>query len=410
MQYLAAATAQSDTGLVNVCKALYAYGKAAEAQKDEPVTPDEPQWILEEKGKVHSGEATYYDLADDNLGNAGLNDVRGGYFYAAMNTADYNTAMLAGAYVEVTGPKGSVDVYIVDRLPEGAKGDIDLDPAAFEKIADKVDGRVPITWKIIPFDKAETEPMSYRYKTGATKYWFEMQVFKHHQPSRKLILYLHGGAFIYPPVFFHWRFLHDLALRLHSDALLPVYPKAPEHDCRHCVSTLLDFYPNGIDFGAYDEIHFVGDSAGAHLCLVLAQEAHKNGWPKPKTITLLSPCVDLSHTKEKEMRALQEKDTMLQLDRVITLNAIWQGDLPAQHPWVSPVFGDFSGVDNLNVFFGTDEILQPDDLFLKETYEKAGKTGRFHEFEGMFHTFAMFPIPEGFKALRMMVEGIKNPK
>ena len=239
---------------------------------------------------------------------------------------------------------------------------------------------------------------------------FEMQVFKHHQPSRKLILYLHGGAFIYPPVFFHWRFLHDLALRLHSDALLPVYPKAPEHDCRHCVSTLLDFYPNGIDFGAYDEIHFVGDSAGAHLCLVLAQEAHKNGWPKPKTITLLSPCVDLSHTKEKEMRALQEKDTMLQLDRVITLNAIWQGDLPAQHPWVSPVFGDFSGVDNLNVFFGTDEILQPDDLFLKETYEKAGKTGRFHEFEGMFHTFAMFPIPEGFKALRMMVEGIKNPK
>ena len=45
---------------------------------------------------------------------------------------------------------------------------------------------------------------------------FEMQVFKHDNalrqprsplnPTRKLILYLHGGAFIYPPVFFHWRF------------------------------------------------------------------------------------------------------------------------------------------------------------------------------------------------------------
>ena len=43
-------------------------------------------------------------------------------------------------------------------------------------------------------------------------------------------------------------------------------------------------------------------------------------------------------------------------------------------------------------------------------FEKEGKTASFHEFEGMFHTFAMFPIPEGFKALRMMVEGIKNPK
>ncbi|WP_051536039.1 expansin EXLX1 family cellulose-binding protein [Ruminococcus flavefaciens] len=198
VQYLAAATAQSDTGLVNVCKALYAYGKAAEAQKDEPVTPDEPQWLLEEKGKVHSGEATYYDLADDNLGNASLNDVRGDYYYAAMNTADYNTAMLAGAYVEVTGPKGSVDVYIVDRLPEGAKGDIDLDPAAFEKIADKVDGRVPITWKIIPFDKAETEPMSYRYKTGATQYWFEMQVFNQKYPIYSLEL-LQNGEYIEVP-------------------------------------------------------------------------------------------------------------------------------------------------------------------------------------------------------------------
>ena len=248
---------------------------------------------------------------------------------------------------------------------------------------------------------------------------FEMQVFKHDEttrplslskgrPKHKLILYLHGGAFIYPPVFFHWRFLHDLCLRTHCDALLPVYPKSPEYDCQYCVSTLLDFYQKVIHPSQYDEIHLVGDSAGACLCLVMAQEAHKNGWRKPTTLTLLSPCVDLSHTKEKEMRALQEKDTMLQLDRVIMLNAIWQGQLSAKHPWVSPVFGDFSGVDNLYVYFGSDEILQPDDLLLKETYEKAGKTGIFREYEGMFHTFAMFPIPEGFRAVKEMTNTIKK--
>ena len=248
-----------------------------------------------------------------------------------------------------------------------------------------------------------TEDEKFDASTG-----YEMQVFKHDHGSRQLILYLHGGAFIYPPVFFHWRFLHDLALRTHCDALLPIYPKSPEYNCRHCISTLLDFYQNRIDFNHYDAIHFVGDSAGAHLCLVLAQEAHKNGWPKPKTITLLSPCVDLSHTKEKEMRALQEKDQMLQLDRIIYLNAVWQDDLPAKHPWVSPVFGDFSGIDNLRVYYGSDEILQPDDLFLKETYESFGKTGQFTEFAGMFHTFAMFPIPEGFKATKKIAEDIKK--
>ena len=236
---------------------------------------------------------------------------------------------------------------------------------------------------------------------------YEMQVFRHDEGSRKLILYLHGGAFIYPPVFFHWRFLHDLALRTHCDTLLPVYPKAPEYNCQYCVETLLDFYRKHIDFNRYDTLHFVGDSAGAHLCLVLAQEAHKNGWPKPNSITLLSPCVDLSHSKEQEMRALQDRDPMLQLDRVIYLNAVWQDNLPARHPWVSPVFGDFSGIDNLNVYYGTDEILKPDSLFLKETYEKAGKTGHFREFEGMFHTFPMFPIPDGFKALRVIAKEIK---
>ncbi len=255
---------------------------------------------------------------------------------------------------------------------------------------------------------------------------FEMQVFRHDEtprslstepvegskgrPSRKLLLYLHGGAFIYPPVFFHWRFLHDLALRTHCDALLPVYPKSPEYDCEYSVKTLLEYYQSISESNQYDEIHLVGDSAGACLCLVVAQEAHKNGWQKPLTTTLLSPCVDLSHTKEKEMRALQDKDTMLQLDRVITLNAIWQGNLPAKHPWVSPVFGDFSGVDNLYVYYGSNEILQPDDLFLKETYEKAGKTGHFYEYEGMFHTFAMFPVPEGFRALKEIAKEFYTKK
>ena len=235
---------------------------------------------------------------------------------------------------------------------------------------------------------------------------FEMQVFRHNNASRHLIFYIHGGAFIYPPVFFHWRFLHDLCQRTHYDALMPVYPKSPDYGCAFAVKTLLDFYKNTFESGYYDKIHLVGDSAGAHLCLVVAQEAHKNGWQQPDTITLLSPCVDLSYSREQEMRALQDLDPMLQLDRIITLNAIWQGELPATHPWVSPIFGDFSGMDNLSVYYGTNEILKPDALFLKEVYEQAGKTGLFHEFEGMFHTFPLFPVPQGFAAIKEISNNI----
>ena len=247
------------------------------------------------------------------------------------------------------------------------------------------------------------EPATYMTSTG-----YEMQYFKHVHPSRKLVFFNHGGAFIYPPVFFHWRFMHDLSLRAHCDIIMPIYPKSPEYDCEFSVASLLDFYHNVIEYQDYDEIHFMGDSAGACLSLSLAQEVVKRGWRKADSITLISPCVDLSHTKEQEMKALQDRDTMLQLDRIITLNAVWQGDLPVTHPWVSPIFGDFSCIENLSVYFGSDEILQPDSLFLKETYEKAGKTGIFREYAGMFHTFAMFPIPEGFRALKEITNNIKK--
>ena len=260
-------------------------------------------------------------------------------------------------------------------------------------------------------------------ETFTTSTGYEMQYFRHeHQltrslslqlqsaveaskgrPKRKLIFYNHGGAFIYPPVFFHWRFMHDVALRAHCDILMPIYPKSPEYTCEDTVSSLLEFYHNVVEKLDYDEIHFMGDSAGAHLSLVIAQEAVKNGWRRPNSLILNSPCLDLSHSNLELMRSLQEKDAMIQLDRLIILNKVWQGNLPATHPWVSPYFGDFSGLDNLNVFYGTDEILKADVLLLKEKLAKEGKKANFREYEGMFHTFPMFPIPKGFEALKEMV-------
>ena len=246
-------------------------------------------------------------------------------------------------------------------------------------------------------------PETYMTSTG-----YEMQYFRHERPSRKLVFYNHGGAFIYPPVFFHWRFLHDLSLRSHCDVVMPVYPKSPEYTCKDTVSSLLEFYHHVVERLDYNEIHFMGDSAGAHLSLVIAQEAIKNGWRAPDSVTLLSPCLDLSHINKEMMRALQEKDTMIQLDRMILLNKVWQGDLPATHPWVSPYFGDFDGINSLSVYYGTHEILMADVMLLKEKLEKTGKSAHFHEFEGMFHTFPMFPVKEGFVALREIATRIKK--
>ena len=53
-----------------------------------------------------------------------------------------------GVILEVTGPKGKIKVQIVDRAAGPKKGDLNLDKAAFAKIANVDDGIVKITWQV----------------------------------------------------------------------------------------------------------------------------------------------------------------------------------------------------------------------------------------------------------------------
>jgi expansin (peptidoglycan-binding protein) len=74
-------------------------------------------------------------------------------YVAAINHVQYGNftpskdSPVCGACLLVYGPKGSVQVKAVDLCPECSKGDLDLSPAAFDKIADADVGRVPIVWK-----------------------------------------------------------------------------------------------------------------------------------------------------------------------------------------------------------------------------------------------------------------------
>lgn len=141
--------------------------------------------ILEPKGTVHTGEGTFYGGGYVG-GCAMLDPVSTDYWIVAMNLADYNNAQLAGAYLEVTGELGTINMLVTDLLPEGQKGDLDLYVDAFPLIAPVEKGRVPVSWKIIPLDTAENAPVFYKYKEGTTEFWCGVQVRNHRYPIAKL--------------------------------------------------------------------------------------------------------------------------------------------------------------------------------------------------------------------------------
>ncbi|KAI8577335.1 hypothetical protein K450DRAFT_252669 [Umbelopsis ramanniana AG] len=97
-----------------------------------------------------SGDATYYNpsAGTNSCGTqASDSDIMAAMNVAQMqNGANPNANPNCGRKVAIKGPKGSVTVTILDTCPGCASGDIDMSPAAFDKIADEAQGRVPITW------------------------------------------------------------------------------------------------------------------------------------------------------------------------------------------------------------------------------------------------------------------------
>jgi expansin (peptidoglycan-binding protein) len=142
-----------------------------------------------------SGEATYYTFAD-GAGNCSFDPTPDDLMVGAMNATDYEASGACGACATLQGPSGTVSIRIVDQCPECKKGDIDLSPEAFDRIAARNLGRVPITWKYVPC--ALASPMSYRFKEGSSQWWTAVQV-RHHLNRIAKFEYQKAGTFVEVP-------------------------------------------------------------------------------------------------------------------------------------------------------------------------------------------------------------------
>ncbi|CEG81438.1 hypothetical protein RMATCC62417_15645 [Rhizopus microsporus] len=100
------------------------------------------------RGGSYSGDGTFYT---PGLGSCGWTNSETDYIAALNhvqmgNGANSNKNPNCGKHITVKGPSGSVTVKIVDTCPGCSSGDVDMSPAAFQKIAKLSQGRVPITW------------------------------------------------------------------------------------------------------------------------------------------------------------------------------------------------------------------------------------------------------------------------
>ncbi len=140
-----------------------------------------------------SGKATFYDLGS-GTGNCSFPSAPANDLFVALGDVEYAGASACGSYLDVTGPKGKVRVKVIDSCPPCGPGHIDLSRTAFKKIANEIDGIVPVKYKRVS-NPSVPGPISVRLKEGSSRYWFAALIDNHANPLSSVKVAGGGGAF-----------------------------------------------------------------------------------------------------------------------------------------------------------------------------------------------------------------------
>ncbi|MEO3929700.1 expansin EXLX1 family cellulose-binding protein [Micromonosporaceae bacterium B7E4] len=133
---------------------------------------------------VYKGKASHYDGGSSG-GNCSLPGPPANRLYVALGSSQYAGSAACGSFLDVTGPKGTVRVMVLDRCAGCTNNKIDLSRQAFAKIADLSQGIVPVRYRAA-VDPPLPGRLTFRLKSGVSQYWFAVQVGNHGNPVKSV--------------------------------------------------------------------------------------------------------------------------------------------------------------------------------------------------------------------------------
>jgi acetyl esterase/lipase len=222
--------------------------------------------------------------------------------------------------------------------------------------------------------------------------------------SGKVLLYLHGGAYVVGGCDMHRQMVSHLARAGHIRTLLPEYRLAPEHKFPAAVDDAVMAYRHLIETGTRPEDIIVGgDSAGGGLSVALLLALRDAGDALPAAAVLLSPFLDATGSGES-MRTRADQDPWFQASDVPVIADHYCERHQRRFPLVSPVYADIEGLPPMFIQVGDDEILLSDSERLANECAAKGIDVELEVWPGMWHVFQMFvgKMPESRQAINKM--------
>ena len=220
--------------------------------------------------------------------------------------------------------------------------------------------------------------------------------------TSKVILQLHGGGYIGAMRNAYRTFAGLYCEVGRGISVLTIdYRVAPEHPYPAALEDAVASYQWLLNQG-YDasQIIVAGDSAGGGLAMALCMYLKNHEIALPCGIIAMSPWTDLTASGDS-YEENYDKDPLFGNTRdSLIYNRDYVGMNDVTNPYISPMFGDFTGFPPMLIQVGSFEMLLSDSKSVAAKAKETGVKVRLSIYEGMFHIFqmAMLMIPESKRA------------
>lgn len=242
---------------------------------------------------------------------------------------------------------------------------------------------------------------------GSTCLWY-----LHKKKNDRVCIYLVGGGMLKYPKPKQAKEVLELSRKTGMDFVLPYYPLV------HTGNTLPDVYE--MIYALYKKILeryeannvcFLGGSSGANLALGMISYINDKGegLPMPGKVYAGSPGSLLISDEEKKKASKLDKTDVI-MSRKATLS-VWEGMTGGKKVadyMESLQLGDYTGLKDVYLSFGGDEVFTAAAYSIKKRLEEYGVHVTLEIVPGMYHCYAVMPlVKDAMPGYRRMIKYIK---
>ncbi|MCG5430883.1 alpha/beta hydrolase [Mycobacterium sp. MYCO198283] len=232
---------------------------------------------------------------------------------------------------------------------------------------------------------------------------------------RRVVLYLHGGAFITCGVNTHARLVTALSRFADTPVLVPNYRMLPKHSVGQALDDCHDAY-RWLRLRGYepDQIVLAGDSAGGYLGLALAERLNAEG-EHPAALVAMSPLMQLAkepkhahpNMRTDAMFPARAFDAFVELIAQAAAKRIVDG---APEDVYEPLDHIEPGLPRTLIHVSGSEVLLHDARLAARRLAAAGVPVEVRVWPGQMHVFqiAAPAVPEARRSLRQIGEYIRE--